>query len=870
MLALLGVALGVAVVVAMDLGLQSAREAFSASARTVAGSATHQVVGGPAGVPDTVPALLRRSHEVRAAAPVIEGYVLPVEVPASAEGPPREGRPAPPSGLETSPVPPDEPVGRPLRLLGVDPFSEAAFRPYLAGGPGRDLDGSLLLTEPGGVFLSRETATALGIAEGDAFRVLAGGRVRELRAVGVLEPADEGAREGLRDLLVMDVAEAQDLVGRPGRIDRVDLFVPDGAGGDRVEAWIREALPYGTRLEAAGTRARALGSMIGAFDLNLRALSLLALLFGIFLIYSTMTFSVVRRRPTLGVLRALGASRPGITRAVLGEAAVIGTIGGVLGVLGGIVLGRGLVRLVTRTINDLYFVVSVEGLAVPSGVLLKGLALGVGAAVLASVPAAREAVRVQPREAMTRASLEESARSSVRRWAIGGAGLCAIGGLVLVVSAGVLGAFAGLFMVTVGLALLAPAATTGLAHLVRRPLRAGIGVVGAMAARGVVTALSRTGPAMVALVIGVSVAVGIGVMIQSFRGSVEGWLDDTLGADLYVSVPGALAARPDGRLPDGLAPRVAGIPGVAGVEVSRSLELFPEDLPVRLVVAETLGEGRAAMEERGPAHRRPAGRDLLAATARAMERFRAGDGVLVSEPYAVRNGVAPGDTLVLPGEEVPVALEVLGVYRDYGSEAGTIRIARERFERHWSEVPVTSLAVYLDVEAEPSTVESRIREAAGPASILEVRSNRALRESSLEVFDRTFAITRVLRGLALVVAFVAVLSALMALQLERAPEIAVLRANGMTPGQTWGLVTTQTGLMGTIAGLLAVPVGLTLAAIMIRVVNRRSFGWSMEMEIGPDILIQALVLALVGALAAGLYPSWRMARTAPAAALRGE
>ena len=151
-----------------------------------------------------------------------------------------------------------------------------------------------------------------------------------------------------------------------------------------------------------------------------------------------------------------------------------------------------------------------------------------------------------------------------------------------------------------------------------------------------------------------------------------------------------------------------------------------------------------------------------------------------------------------------------------------------------------------------------------------IRSNRTLRRASLEVFDRTFAITGVLRGLAFAVAFIGVLSALMALQLERVRELGVLRANGMTPGQVWKLVTAQTGLMGATAGVLAVPAGLVLAVVMIRVVNRRSFGWTLQMDVGADVVLQAVGLAVVGALLAGIYPAWRMSRTSPAEALRSE
>jgi len=165
----------------------------------------------------------------------------------------------------------------------------------------------------------------------------------------------------------------------------------------------------------------------------------------------------------------------------------------------------------------------------------------------------------------------------------------------------------------------------------------------------------------------------------------------------------------------------------------------------------------------------------------------------------------------------------------------------------------------------------RARAAEGPAGAeVLIRSNRALREASLEIFDRTFAVTRVLRFLIVVVAFVGVLSALMALQLERVREMGLARALGLTPGQVWGVVTAQTGLIGLVAGLLAMPVGVLLAGVLVFVINRRSFGWTMPIDVRPDILLQGLLLAVAAAVLAGAYPAARMARAAPADALHDE
>jgi putative ABC transport system permease protein len=213
---------------------------------------------------------------------------------------------------------------------------------------------------------------------------------------------------------------------------------------------------------------------------------------------------------------------------------------------------------------------------------------------------------------------------------------------------------------------------------------------------------------------------------------------------------------------------------------------------------------------------------------------------------------------------------VAGVFYDYGSDRGVVMVSRRTYEELFDDDGITSLGLFLEDGADPERVVEELRALVPPHRTLVVRTNATLRSASLEVFDQTFQVTAVLRLLAFAVAFVGVLSALMALQLERARELGVLRANGLTPRQVWRLVTAQTGLMGLISGALAVPMGLVLASVMIFVVNKRSFGWTLRMEVGPDVVVQAVALALVGALLAGLYPSWRMAGTSPAEALRGE
>jgi putative ABC transport system permease protein len=245
-------------------------------------------------------------------------------------------------------------------------------------------------------------------------------------------------------------------------------------------------------------------------------------------------------------------------------------------------------------------------------------------------------------------------------------------------------------------------------------------------------------------------------------------------------------------------------------------------------------------------------------------------GVLVSESFSHRHGVEAGDALNLITGEGPRRFPVAGVYYDYGSDRGTVLMERAVYERFWSDRHISALGLYLREGAAVTEVIEALRRDAAASQQLRIRSNRELREASLAIFDRTFTITRVLRLLAVGVAFIAVISALMAIQLERAREFAVLRAAGLTPGQLWRLMLGQTALMGGIASALALPVGLILAWVLTEVINRQSFGWSIAWRVTAADLGNVVLLGLAAALLAAIYPAWRIARTPPALALRDE
>jgi putative ABC transport system permease protein len=822
-LLVLGVALGVAVVIAIDLANESARRGFERSSEAITGRATHQLRGGPSGVPEDFFRRLRAEWGYRRSTPVAEGIVLAPDLDR-----------------------------QPLTVLGVDPLSEGPFRSHLAGGAWTTSGWGRLFDETDAVLVDSRLADRYGLAPGRAMRLQVDDRFETVHVLGILQSAAES--HALDGIVLMDVGAAQRLLRITGSLSRIDLIL---TAAEASALTLR--LPPDLRLVRASAQAETVGELTAAFQLNLTALSLLALVVGMFLIYNTVMFSVVQRRVVIGTLRALGATPAQVFTLVLVETAAAAAVGTGLGLALGWILGLGAVRLVTQTINDLYYVVSVTGAPLTARSVAKALVLGLGAGVLSAVPPALEAASVEPVAALRRSTLEGTSRRLIPLLALGGLALGGVGaGLLAFVPTSLIASFAGLFAVVMGMALLAPAATVLLMAAAGPVAATTVGTLGRLATRTVTSSIARTGVAMAALMVAVSVTIGVSSMIQSFRSTVVDWLGQTLRADIYLAAPGPGGSRRAPALQADIVARVAAVAGVGEVETFRAVEVASPEGPVHLNVADPRRERSARLY-----------RFAEGTPKETWARVKAG-AVLVSEPFAFRRHLpAHGGTVTLQTDRGPRSFAIAGTFYDYSSEQGTVLIAREVYESSWDDRKISSLAVYVSAGAPADEVVRRLRTAlAGTA--LRVTPTGSLRREALRVFDRTFAVTEALRLLAMAVAFVGVWSALMALQTERTPELATLVALGLTPSRLSFLTLLETGLMGLTAGLLALPTGALLAAILVHVINVRSFGWTMRLELTPGVFAEALGLSVAAALVATIYPLVRLGRMPVAAALRSE
>ena len=829
-LMILGIALGVAVVVAVDLANESSRAAFDIGAEAVAGRTTHQIVGSAGRLDETIYVELRKAGIIENVAPLIVDYFSS----------PRLG-------------------DRPLQLLGIDPFADSPFRPYLGDGREPLLEElTAFLTRPGALLISRQMAERYGVKVGDELPLLIGGREQTAFVAGLIEPADDLVRRSLDGMVIADIATAQELLGRDGYLDKIDLIISSNDGQDlqTLEAW----LPEGVRVVTAAARRGSVEEMTAAFRLNLTALSMLALLVGVFLIYNTMTFSVVQRRPMLGVLRCLGLTRTEVFWMVMVEAFLVGILGSILGILLGLMMAQNSIRLVLQTINDLYFTTTVGAAGLPTVSFIKGGVLGVLASILTAAIPAWEAAAVQPRVALLRSGLERRSRRAVI-W-VGLAGL-----ILILLGAGAFTwlphrlffGFAGALFVISGFAMTTPIIMVAMLALFRPILVAGFGFLGRMAPRNLVGSLSRTSVTVAALMIAVAVMIGVNLMIDSFRYTVDIWLEEILQGDIYISAPSFIASAPSTTLEPGLLQVVEDWPGVGHVDLLRSTIIDSPGGPVKVSAVRNPNIGRERFYLQ------------LAVDPDDVWTTMGDGGILVSEPLAHRlNLFEPDSRLPLYTNSGLQEFPVTGIFYDYASSEGSVLIGMDVYQNLWNDKSLTALDINLDPEYDADEVALEMQDGLGSDQQLVIRPNRALRQDVMEVFDRTFAITISLRLLTTVVAFIGVLNTLLLLQFEKQHEIGILRALGLTANQLWQLVMLETGLMGLVSGVLAIPAGYALALILVYIINQRSFGWTLQLLITPQAFVQALVLSIGAALLAGILPAWQMSRSAAAAAIRYE
>lgn len=848
-LSIAGVALGVLASVAIGTANVQVLRSFEHAVTTIAGPATLEIVGHDLGVDESAITAARSVKGVVSAAPVIEESVVVTQ---------------------------GEQRGQVLQILGLDLLAETDRRGFRISEPDTEAAIEALLA-PDTLYLGRKIAGDWNLEVGSFIEVAAGGRLVRLRVAGIIQT--ESGRSSLWDrLAVMDIAAAQLLFQSIGRLDRIDLVTtPDRPLDDIVDS-LHAVLPPHLIVQRPAQRTKQVENMVWAFQLNLSVMSWVGLLVGVFLIYNTIAFAVAQRRREIGIYRALGMTERRVAGLFLIEAGLLGLFGGLLGGLGGVWLARGLVSLVSRTISDLYAPVASNGLILSMDTLTlmsvaKGVLLGTIISMVGALAPSVEAGRTVTARALAPGDYESAYQLRTGLWGLISlvllvlTGLCSLMGpignlplfgyLATMCLLGALSSFAPMCIQALGMRRSRQESKTMMLG----------GSLRLIAADQTARHPGRNAVTVSALMVGLSIMIGVVVMVRSFRDTVEVWVDETVMADLIVAPHSWLQGKQSGQasraLPGNWRWTLSAIDGIAAVDTYREVSVDVAGQQVAMVSRDLRLHAQRSryLMIHG---------DSSAALRRAAET----GGALMSEVLADRLQLREGDKVFVTTPEGPAAVPVEGIFYDYATDGGKMVVDRAWYQQQWHDDRVTVFSIYLAAEADVEHVrQSIIARVAGLDGMtlppLVIR-NHELRQEILEIFDRSFILTYVLEAIAVLVAMLGIVNTLVTAVMERRREFALLRAIGASTRQVEHLVLWEAAYLGLIGAVLGVAGGLLLALLLIHVINKQSFGWTIQMTVPGGVILQAVVLAVVAALIAGYWPARWAARQPVVEGLREE
>ncbi len=829
-LSMIGIVLGVSVFVSVQIAIHTAIESFNATVDHVSGKANLQITSFGRGFSEEVYLKVKKVPGIKAVTPVIQ-FISKI----------------------------DEPIGEPLYLLGIDIFSDQQFRSYQFYEPGEeDLQ---FLKDPRAIAITEKLATRHGLKKGDVLHLIFGSRKVSLTITNLLKM--EGPATSLEgNFGLMDIASAQEALEKVGLIDRIDLIVEKSLSLEGVERELKRVIPPGTEIRRPQTRSGQIEKMVSAFHLNLTALSLISLVVGMFLIYNAISISVIQRRREIGILRSIGVTRFQILSLFLCESAIIGALGSLIGIGTGIGLAKIMLYFVSRTITALYITVKTEHLVISPLILIGGLGIGLIASILSSIGPAREASKISPREALALGTLETKVKIRLTELSLIGIGLLILSGLFALqkpIQQKPIFGFLSALLIVIGIAFMIPSVTSFLNRLLAPLLRLLFRVEGKLAGRYIQDSMARTVITIAALMTALSMLISISIMILSFRKTVDLWVEQSINGDVFI-FPGAYSLTGySALLPLEVSRALPFLPGVKAVDSFRALEIEYRGQPA--IIAAVDGQVFLNMKVIRFTEGNPK---------KILDQFASGHSILVTESFSLRHRVKAGDRIRLNSPKGEQHFSISGVFYDYSTDWGMILIEKGLFQSLWNDETFHSAGIYLKEGVSLEAFKEMIRERYSKPYQLFVVSHRQLRDEILKIFDQTFAITYSLEFIAIIVAFLGIINSLNALIIERQRDIGILRALGGFRGQIQKTILIEAGMIGFFSHILGLIAGFLLSLVLIHVINKQSFGWTIQFSVPFWSLFEFWLLVMVTSIGAGFIPAQRAAKMNAVETLRME
>ncbi|MFQ5449663.1 MAG: FtsX-like permease family protein [Nitrospinaceae bacterium] len=754
-------------------------------------------------------------------------------------------------------------TGEVVEILGTDLLQDSGIRDFSLKTVDKDLKGLLpLIMDPRGIILPEQFIPGTHYEPGDTVRFLINGKEQELHVAAVLE--NKGIAKALNgNFAMMDIAAAQLVLGRLGRLDRIDVeFLADRDFG-RMRKKIDAVLPDFLKIDRPERKNKQVEKMLRAFQYNLTALSFVSLLVGLYLIYNMVALSVVRRRMEIGALRALGAG-PGLIALIFFlEAGIIGVAGSLLGIGLGYYFAQFSLDAISLTVNNLYAPSYVTEVEFHWNQMGPYFLLGVGLSFISALIPAWDAARTPPTLVMRRGSYDLKLFRGNRRLtqaALTAFLLAAVCSQLPAIDGFPYFGFLSVFLLILGLSLLSPAALLFARDALHGVCKKWFGGEGLLASMNLSQNVGRNSLAVSSLAIAFMMVISMSIMVHSFRQTVIVWIGQTLRADLFIRIAGGRDIDYQYTLPTDKVEALKRIPGVAEIDQFRAIDITYDNQPAVLGTGDfsVLSQYGNLVIKSGP-------------PARELARWMVGHNrAIVSETFSLKHQAGRGDSLTLETPNGPLNLEIAAVYYDYSRERGYIIIDRSTFLKYYRDPDINSFIIYLADKNRLPQVRQAILNTLGKDYRLIIRSNTQLKKDVLEIFDKTFAITYSLEIIAMAVAVLGLFNTLISLILERKREIGILRFLGAFTGQVKRVVWIEAGILGLIGSVMGLVAGVIVSYILIFVVNKQSFGWTIQVHF-PILFILFTTLMFWGvSFCAGLYPARLAVRVNPMEAVRVE
>lgn len=829
LLAVAGVALGTGSVVTVQVLTRGAVAAFDATVDLLGGDADAVVVGHGGRLDESLYPVVLGTEGIASASPLLEAWVV-----VRRAGDQEPFRRVPLYGLDLL-----APQGSALQPPTEAGSASSSTSPVNAGSS-PDLPAAAV---------SARLAADLSIRPGDSLEVARGSAWATVVASRVLDASAPTSDRG--PMLVMDVAAAQDVLGDVRWISRVNVRLRPGASAEEVLERLASRLDGRALLSSPADQRAEARRLLSAFRVNLSALASTSVFVGLFLVYGTTRASLSRRRAETAVLRSLGATRGQVLGATLAEAGVLGMAGSALGVLLGYAAALANLESVSGTVVDLYLLAAIRTVEVPVHVWLLALAGGCAGTVAGAAGPAVELCTAPVAELLSERRARLRWRSVSKTLALAGAALLALL-LIGFVVGGHRWRHAG-FVLAAGIMVWTAMSAPALVSAAGRVAGRSRGFGWRFALGGLPVRLHTSGVAVAGVAVAFAMLIGTTVMVGSFRDTFRAWLNATVRADLYLSAAAWTGATDQGGVAGELTDRLRALPGVAALDPLRGFHGYADDLPVALRGAnfrpdsatEPFVSDRFLFMKGDPATVFPA----VGAGA-----------VAISEPLARRTGAWQGDSISVRTASGAVRAEVAGVYYDYGSDRGSVSMDLATMEAWFGAGEPQGVAVHLELGGamgEPAAIEA-VRLAAAPYPVV-VRTNGALRDEALRIFDQTFAVTLLLQAMALAVAAAGVALSLLVMAREEQVDTATCRALGATRGQVFRFQLGKGAGLAGLGALLGLAGGGGLAAVLIYVTNRAYFGWTVQFGVPVVSLLQQCGTLALAAMAASWWPALRAA-----------